>query len=259
MAKYTKQNFYNGQVLGAEHLASMEDAIIEAQEGVEESSKKGHTHDERYYTEAEVDSRLAKKSDTSHTHDQRYYTKTETDSKLASKSEASHNHDARYYTETEVDNLLKNKSSMGHEHDDRYYTEAEIDAMLSGIAVSGHNHDNRYYKQEEVNDLLEGLAGIATNYVTTANFNDLWTKRKVSVWYVNQSSGLPFSNQPHNTNLYLLSMSYNDTDCVQVAFTRGTNGVISTRRISSDGSWSAWRHHYAAEYDSNSKTLNFII
>ena len=44
-----------------------------------------HTHDDRYYTESEINSKLAGKSDTSHTHDDRYYTESEIDSKLAGK------------------------------------------------------------------------------------------------------------------------------------------------------------------------------
>lgn len=35
-----------------------------------------HTHDDRYYTETEVDTALSGKSDTAHTHDDRYHTKT---------------------------------------------------------------------------------------------------------------------------------------------------------------------------------------
>ena len=44
-----------------------------------------HTHDDRYYTESEINTKLSGKSDTSHTHDDRYYTESEIDSKLAGK------------------------------------------------------------------------------------------------------------------------------------------------------------------------------
>ena len=39
-----------------------------------------HTHDDRYYTEAEMDTKLSGKSNTSHNHDSRYYTETEVNS-----------------------------------------------------------------------------------------------------------------------------------------------------------------------------------
>lgn len=46
---------------------------------------KSHTHDDRYYTESEINTKLAGKSDTGHTHDDRYYTESEMDGKLAQK------------------------------------------------------------------------------------------------------------------------------------------------------------------------------
>lgn len=46
-----------------------------------------HLHDERYYTEAEVDSLLTAKASSTHVHDDRYYTESEIDSKLASKAD----------------------------------------------------------------------------------------------------------------------------------------------------------------------------
>jgi hypothetical protein len=51
-----------------------------------------HTHDDRYYTESEVDTALAGKSATSHTHDDRYYTEAEVDTALALKSDTTHTH-----------------------------------------------------------------------------------------------------------------------------------------------------------------------
>src|SRR5574344_924106 len=47
----------------------------------------------------------------SHTHDDRYYTESEIDTKLSSKSNTGHTHDDRYYTETEVNNLLSGKAN----------------------------------------------------------------------------------------------------------------------------------------------------
>lgn len=102
-------------------------------------SKNGHTHDDRYYTESEMNTKLAGKSDTTHTHDNRYYTESEIDSKvntintsINNKSDKTHTHDDRYYTESEINTKLSGKSNTSHTHDDRYYTESEIDSKLAG-------------------------------------------------------------------------------------------------------------------------------
>jgi hypothetical protein len=108
--------------------------------------------DNRYYTETEMDTTLSGKSDTGHTHDDRYYTETEMDTALSGKSDTGHTHDDRYYTETEMDTALGGKSDTGHTHDDRYYTESEVDALISGTAASNHNHDSRYYTETELNN-----------------------------------------------------------------------------------------------------------
>lgn len=71
-----------------------------------------------------------------HDHDDRYYTETEVDNLLKNKSDSGHTHDGRYYTETEVNNLLKNKSDAGHAHNDLYHTKSEINAMLKEQAPS---------------------------------------------------------------------------------------------------------------------------
>ena len=101
-----------------------------------------HTHDDRYYTETEVNNLLSGKADT---HDHPY-------------APASHNHDDKYYTETEINNLLTGKSDnhehpyapAAHEHDDRYYTESEVNTLLAGkadthehpYASASHTHGN---------------------------------------------------------------------------------------------------------------------
>ena len=80
-----------------------------------------HTHDDRYYTESEVDSKLADKANTTHTHAigdvsnlQETIEGLETD--IAGKANASHTHDDRYFTESEVTDKLATKADTGHKH-----------------------------------------------------------------------------------------------------------------------------------------------
>lgn len=111
-----------------------------------------HSHDDLYYTENEIDTKLSSKSDNTHNHDGVYqpageyslaghkhvetditgldkYTKIETDNLLANKAALSHDHDGRYYTESEVDTKLGQKASLVHTHD---------------YAANNHNHDTAY-------------------------------------------------------------------------------------------------------------------
>ena len=115
-----------------------------------------HVHDGRYYTESEVDTLLAGKSDSSHNHDSRYYTETETDNLLAGKANVSHNHDTLYYTKAQSDAALAGKSNVGHSHNDLYYTESEVDTLLAGKANVSHNHDTLYYTKSQVDASLSG-------------------------------------------------------------------------------------------------------
>lgn len=131
------------------------------------------------------------KSDAGHTHDDRYYTESEIDVALADKAEASHSHDDRYYTETEMDAALGNKSNIGHTHDDRYYTEAETDALLDGKADAADIPDvssfitrlvsdlaNYYtksetYTQTEINALVSAIPKFAIEVVSALPTEDI--------------------------------------------------------------------------------------
>lgn len=56
-------------------------------------------------------------ADATHNHDDRYYTETEIDSKFDAKADLSHTHDDRYYTEDEINNLLNAKANTLHTHE----------------------------------------------------------------------------------------------------------------------------------------------
>lgn len=88
-------------------------------------SKLGHTH-----TKAEI-------TDFAHTHDDRYYTETEIDSKLNGKSNTGHTHDDRYYTESEINTKLAGKSDTSHSHSTHLTTEIAAGADLNTITTAG--------------------------------------------------------------------------------------------------------------------------
>lgn len=68
-----------------------------------------------------------------HSHDDLYYTEAEVDALLALRALLVHTHDDRYFTEAEVTALLTGYSAVGHTHDSRYYTETEVDALIAAI------------------------------------------------------------------------------------------------------------------------------
>ena len=112
-----------------------------------------------YYTAAEVDALLSNLSVSGHTHDDRYYTETEIDGKiqtintaLSGKAASDHTHDDRYYTETEIDNKLSVKSNTGHSHVVADVT--GLDSALAGKAPASHTH-----AQTDITDLDTALAG----------------------------------------------------------------------------------------------------
>jgi len=148
-----------------------------------------HAHDDRYYTETEVDDLLAGKSDSGHNHSGVYepaFTKNTAfnknfgttvgtvcqgnDARLSdSRTPTAHTHDDRYYTETEVDTLLSGKAASSHTHDDRYYTESEITTLLAGKSDSGHNHSGVYEPAFTKNTAFNKNFGTAVGTVCQGN------------------------------------------------------------------------------------------
>ena len=114
-----------------------------------------------YYTSAQVDALLNGLPVAGHTHDDRYYTETEIDGKIqtlntaiSGKAASGHTHDDRYYTETEIDTALSGKSNTGHSH---AVTEVTgLESALSGKAAASHTHT-----QSDVTGLESALSGKA--------------------------------------------------------------------------------------------------
>ena len=114
-----------------------------------------HNHDDRYYTEQEINDLLAAIildlnnhiADTNNPHnvtkaqvglgnvdntsDLDKPISTATQTALDNKSNVGHTHPISDVVNLQTE--LDNKSNVGHIHDDRYYTESEIDALLANI------------------------------------------------------------------------------------------------------------------------------
>lgn len=149
-----------------------------------------HTHDDKYYTEVEVDTKLSTKSDTTHKHtevsitDLDKYTKAEVDTKILTKANVTHSHteasitNLDKYTKAQVDIKVNAKADTIHEHIEAditnldRYTKLETDTKLAAKSDATHNHDGAYYKKAEITSLLSAKSD-TTHKHTEANITNL--------------------------------------------------------------------------------------
>ncbi len=132
----------------------------------------GHSHDDRYYTENEVNELLEDITPKEHNHDDRYYTENEVDELLEDTSPKEHNHDDRYYTEGETDELLSQRAEKNHRHNDLYYQKYESDVLLVNKSDVGHDHDSRYYSREDTDAMLSNKSNFDHNHRLRLMEND---------------------------------------------------------------------------------------
>ena len=114
-----------------------------------------------YYTSAQVDALLSGLPVAGHTHDDRYYTEAEIDGRIQTlntsiggKADSGHLHDDRYYTEAEIDTALSGKSNTGHSHAMTDVT--GLDSALAGKANASHTHT-----KSQITDLANATTSAA--------------------------------------------------------------------------------------------------
>lgn len=160
--------------------------LQEVQAEVDGKSDVGHTHDDRYFTEAEITALLSGKANTSHNH----VAADITDFEEAVEEIAGNVSLDDYYTKTQADALLLNKSDVGHTHDDRYYTETEIDVLLAQKASTSHTH-----LAQDITDFDDAvLAVIGENADTLDELDDVADTIDYNDGYVLRANGSIFES-----------------------------------------------------------------
>lgn len=175
-----------------EEFDAISDAMGALEQAIDGKASSSHTHDDRYYTETEIDTKLSAKADSSHTHTIANVTNLQSalDGKVPTSrtingkaltanvtlsasdvgaATASHNHNDVYYTQTQLDTKLASKSDTTHNHDSAYDTKgAAASALTEAKSHAETVATNAATKVK--NDLLNG-AGIA--YDTLKELGDL--------------------------------------------------------------------------------------
>ena len=100
-------------------------------------SNTGHTHDDRYYTETEVNTKLDGKSNTGHTHDDRYYTESEINTKLNAKANSSHTHTKAQITDFPTSMPASDVYAWAKAASKPSYTIGEVSGNLAASRISG--------------------------------------------------------------------------------------------------------------------------
>ena len=133
-----------------------------------------------------ADDIVSTKADISHNHNDIYYTESEIDTKLSGKANSTHNHSISNVTNLQstldgkvptsrtingkplTDNIALTAADVDaapeiHVHDDTYYTESEIDEMLENKADVNHNHNSVYDVKGAAATVQENLDAVSGN------------------------------------------------------------------------------------------------
>nr|DAN37058.1 MAG TPA: hypothetical protein [Caudoviricetes sp.] len=215
----------------------------------EKFAPKSHSHDDRYYTEAEMDGKLNSKVNNNEAGANGLFSKlgiwtaTPTDDTYFIRQDTGGGNEFGRVKFSTLWNYIKGKTdgvyqpkgsyaASGHTHDDRYYTESEIDSKLSGKANSNHSHYS--------------ITTVADNRNTNTTPNDY----RNTFIFQGLKDNSKINSPSSDTYSYLLGLrGWNDSsggNSHELAF---NNTGVYWRNGSTE--WNGWNRLYTENYHPN--------
>lgn len=194
----------------------------------EKFAPKSHSHDDRYYTEAEMDGKLNSKvnnneagADSLLSKLTTSWTATPTDDTYFIRQDTGGGNQFGRVKFSTIWNYIKGKADGVYQHKGSY-------------AASGHTHDDRYYTESEMNTKLSAKA---ENIILASNTN---LNSITTPGFYSCGGGNSISNKPSNIDAIGLIVTHNASGGYYTQILTTSSNANTYRRTCLNGTWSGW-------------------